>query len=79
MAEQQLVNKMSDDYVNANSAHDVAELPLRRCEDCRLDLCRDVLRALSTCPRWGKPREGVESRCAAFVAKSIDTMRSQRS
>lgn len=43
--------------------------PLRRCEDCELDLSRDVLRALGTCPRWGKPRAGVESRCPAFVAK----------
>jgi hypothetical protein len=43
--------------------------PLRRCEDCRLDLCRDVLRAIGACPRWGKSRHGVESHCPAFVAK----------
>ena len=42
---------------------------LRRCDDCALNLGRDVLRALGTCPRWGKPRHGVESRCSAFVAK----------
>lgn len=42
---------------------------LRRCDDCALDLGRDVLRALGACPRWGKPRHGVESRCPAFVAK----------
>lgn len=43
--------------------------PLRRCGDCQLDLGRDVLRALCTCPRWGKRRLGVESHCPAFVAK----------
>lgn len=43
--------------------------PLRRCNDCQLDLGRDVLRALGMCPRWGKPRAGVESHCPAFVAK----------
>jgi len=43
--------------------------PLRRCGDCQLDLGRDVLRALAICPRWGKRRLGVESRCPAFVAK----------
>jgi hypothetical protein len=55
----------------AAEAHrlDIAEPLLRRCKDCRLDLSRDVLRALGTCPRWGKQRHGVESRCPAFVAK----------
>jgi hypothetical protein len=43
--------------------------PLRRCDDCQLHLTPDVLRALGNCPRWGKPRHGVESRCPAFVAK----------
>ena len=42
---------------------------LRHCDDCALNLGRDVLRALGNCPRWGKPRHGVESRCPAFVAK----------
>jgi hypothetical protein len=41
----------------------------RRCDDCQLHLTGDVLRALGSCPRWGKPRHGVESRCPAFVAK----------
>lgn len=41
----------------------------RRCDDCQLHLTLDVLRALGSCPRWGKPRHGVESRCPAFVAK----------
>lgn len=45
------------------------DAPLRRCEDCALNLGRDVLRALGNCPRWGKPRHGVESHCPAFVAK----------
>lgn len=44
-------------------------LLLHRCDDCALDLGRDILRALGACPRWGKPRHGVESRCPAFVAK----------
>lgn len=69
MAEQ-LVDTRGDDYVSADRATDVAERPLRRCEDCRLDLCRDVLLALGNCPRWGKQREGVASRCPAFVAKT---------
>lgn len=43
--------------------------PLRRCADCKLDLGRDVLRALCTCPRWGKRRLGIESHCLAFVGK----------
>jgi len=51
-----------------------AELPLRRCQDCRLDL-GDVLRAVGTCPRWGMNRNGVESRCPAFVAKALVTSR----
>lgn len=42
---------------------------LRCCEDCALDLTRDVLRAIGSCPRWGTDRAGVESRCPAFVAK----------
>lgn len=46
-----------------------AQSPRRRCDDCQLHLTRDVLRALGTCPRWGKRRHGVESRCPAFVAK----------
>lgn len=41
----------------------------RRCDDCQLHLTPDVLRALGSCPRWGKPRHGVESQCSAFVAK----------
>ena len=43
--------------------------PLHRCDDCALNLGRDVLRALGSCPRWGKPRHGVEARYPAFVAK----------
>ena len=43
--------------------------PRRRCVDCQLHLTGDVLRALGSCPRWGKPRHGVESHCPAFVAK----------
>ena len=43
--------------------------PLRRCDDCQLHLTPDVLHALGDCPRWGKRRHGVESRCPAFVAK----------
>lgn len=43
--------------------------PVRRCDDCALNLGRDVLRALGSCPRWGQLRHGVESRCPAFVAK----------
>jgi hypothetical protein len=43
--------------------------PHRRCVDCQLHLTGDVLRALGSCPRWGKPRHGVESHCPAFVAK----------
>lgn len=46
-----------------------AQSPRRRCDDCQLHLTRDVLRALGNCPRWGKRRHGVESRCPAFVAK----------
>lgn len=46
-----------------------AQPPLRRCDDCVLHLGRDVLRALGACPRWGKPRHGVESQCSAFVPK----------
>src|SRR5688500_7391289 len=46
-----------------------AESPLRRCDDCQLHLTRDVLHALGNCPRWGKRRHGVKSRCPAFVAK----------
>ena len=48
-----------------------ADLPVphRRCDYCQLHLTPDVLRALGTCPRWGKPRHGVESRCPAFVAQ----------
>lgn len=49
-----------------------AQPPFRRCDDCLLHLGRDVLRALGTCPRWGMPRTGVESRCPAFVAKAKD-------
>jgi len=60
---------------SATEAHrlDIAEPqpPLRRCENCSLNLGRDVLRALSTCPRWGTNRAGVESRCPAFVAKEV--------
>lgn len=47
-------------------------LPLRRCEDCQLNLGTrpgDTLRAAFACPMFGKPRTGVESRCSAFVAK----------
>jgi len=43
--------------------------PRRRCDDCQLPLTPDVLHALGSCPRWGKRRHGVESRCPAFVAK----------
>lgn len=43
--------------------------PLRCCDDCQLHFGRDVLRAVGVCPRWGKPRHGVETRCPAFVAK----------
>lgn len=46
-----------------------AQPPRRCCEDCQLHLTRDVLHALGNCPRWGKPRHGVESHCPAFVAK----------
>jgi len=46
-----------------------AQSPRRRCNDCQLHLTRDVLHALGNCPRWGKRRHGVESRCPAFVAK----------
>lgn len=45
------------------------EPPLRKCSDCALNLGRDVLRALGSCPRWGQPRHGAESHCPAFVAK----------
>ena len=44
-------------------------VPRRRCDDCQLHLTPDVLHALDTCPRWGKPRHGVETCCPAFVAK----------
>lgn len=44
-------------------------VPRRRCDDCQLHLTCDALHALGTCPRWGKRRHGVESRCPAFVAK----------
>lgn len=52
---------------------DVADYqpPLRRCDDCRLNLGRDVLRSLGSCPRWGMCRAGVESHCPAFVAKTV--------
>lgn len=53
------------------------DAPMRRCDDCRLNLGRDVLRALGTCPRWGMPRTGVESRCPAFVANCIDQLSGQ--
>src|SRR5690606_29353028 len=45
------------------------ESPLRCCDDCALNLGRDVLRALGACPRWGMVRAGIESRCPAFVAE----------
>lgn len=45
------------------------DAPLRRCDECALNLGRDVLRALGACPRWGKPRHGIETRCPAYVAK----------
>jgi hypothetical protein len=45
------------------------QCPRRRCDDCQLNLTRDVLHALGNCPRWGKRRHGVETRCSAFVAK----------
>jgi len=60
---------------NATEAHRLdiinphAQDALRRCDGCALNLGRDVLRALGTCPRWGKRRHGVESHCPAFVAK----------
>jgi hypothetical protein len=62
---------------SAAEAHrlDIAEQPqrtqpaLRRCDDCALNLGRDALHALGTCPRWGESRHGVEARCPAFVAK----------
>lgn len=50
----------------------LAEAPLRRCDDCQLNLgtrSGDTLRAAFACPRFGKPRAGVESRCTAFVPK----------
>jgi hypothetical protein len=43
--------------------------PLSRCDECALNLGRDVLRALWSCPRWGGPRHGVETSGPAFVAK----------
>ena len=46
-----------------------AKFPRHRCDDCQLHLTPDVLLALGSCPRWGKPRHGVEGRCPAFVAK----------
>ena len=46
-----------------------AGLPRPRSVDCQLHLTPDVLHALGNCPRWGKRRHGVESRCPAFVAK----------
>jgi hypothetical protein len=48
---------------------DQQQPPVRRCDDCALDLGRDVLRALGTCPRWGTVRAGVETSCPPFVAK----------
>lgn len=47
-------------------------VPMRSCDDCRLNLGRDVLRALGTCPRWGMVRAGVESHCPAFVGKDLE-------
>lgn len=46
---------------------------LRRCDNCQLDLGREVLRALGACPRWGQPRAGAESHCPAFVRKPVST------
>lgn len=48
--------------------------PLRRCNECQLNLVRDVLRALGSCPRWGMRRAGVESPCASFAAKAVPTV-----
>lgn len=50
-------------------ATEPGQQPARRCDDCALNLGRDVLRALGSCPRWGKPRHGVESRCAKDGAR----------
>jgi hypothetical protein len=54
-----------------------AALPPKReaaavcCDDCRLDLEPGLtLRAAFACPRFGKPRRGVEGPCASFVAKT---------
>lgn len=47
-------------------------VPLRRCDDCQLNLGTGpgvTLRATFACPRFGKPRAGVEGPCPAFVAK----------
>lgn len=54
------------------AAASLPDAPLRRCDDCQLNLGTrpgDTLRAAFACPRFGKPRHGVESRCAAFVPK----------
>jgi hypothetical protein len=45
-------------------------VPLRRCDECALIRGREFLRALEACPRWGMVRDGVESRCDAFVAQN---------
>lgn len=47
-------------------------VPLRRCDDCELNLGTApgvMLQAAFACPMFGRPRIGVESRCAAFVPK----------
>lgn len=41
------------------------QAPLRRCQDCRLDLGSSI-DALASCPRFGQDRRGVESRCDKF-------------
>jgi len=46
----------------------LAEIPLRRCEDCKHHL-GDVLLAVGRCPLFGQKRHGVETRCAAFVPR----------
>lgn len=57
------------DAVESGQPERRAQPPRRRCDDCQLHLTPDVLHALGSCPRWGKRRHGVESRCPAFVAK----------
>lgn len=61
---------LDDGYVAIEGDVAAPQIPLRRCDDCQLDLGRDVLRALGSCPRWGMRRAGVECRCSSFVPKA---------